>query len=155
MKQFHLTESGLAKFQAELETLKSKRVGIAQAIASAREQGDLSENAEYQTAKEEQELLENRIEEISLILKNASLIGKSTEKVAGIVSLGSTVKLQSLEDSLAMTYVIVGTMEADPSENRISDESPVGQKLLGKGLGEEIVLPRPDGLVACKIVAIN
>ena len=155
MKQFHLTESGLEKFQTELETLKSKRVGIAQAIASAREQGDLSENAEYQTAKEEQELLEHRIEEISLILKNASLISKSTEKAPGIVSLGSTVQLQSLEDSMEMIYVIVGTMEADPSENRISDESPVGQKLLGKGLGEEIVLPCPDGMVACKIVAIH
>ena len=155
MKQFHLTESGLAKFKAQLETLKSKRAGIAQAIASAREQGDLSENAEYQTAKEEQELLENRIEEISLVLKNASLIGKSTEKVAGIVALGSTVQLQSLEDSMEVTYMIVGTMEADPSENRISDESPVGQKLLGKGIGEEIVLPRPGGMVACKIVAIH
>ena len=155
MQKFHLTQSGLDKFQAELSELKQRRPQIAEAIAAAREQGDLSENSGYQTAKEEQDVLESRIREIENMLKNVNLIGGSRRQAVAAVDLGSTVHLQDLDNSAELVFAIVGTMEADPSENKISDESMVGQNLLGKTIGEEVILPRPDGASTCKIIAIN
>ena len=155
MPKFHLTRAGLEKFKRELEELKRKRPGMAEAIASAREQGDLSENASYQSAKEEQELLENRIEEIENVLKNASLIDNSGRRSSNIVGLGSTVHLQALEGTAQLVFTIVGTMEADPLENKISDESLVGRQLIGKEIGIEVLLPAPDGETAYKISAIK
>ncbi len=155
MQKFYLTKSGLDKFEQELEQLKQKRPQIAEAIASAREQGDLSENSEYQTAKEEQEILESRIEELENILKNSSLIDESRPHSNTTISLGSIVYLQEPRKSSTLIFSIVGTMEADPSENKISDESPIGQAMIGKKVGEEVTLPRLDGEVVCKIMAIK
>ena len=155
MQRFHLTRAGLEKFRRELEELKRKRPGMAEAIASAREQGDLSENASYQSAKEEQELMENRIKEIENIVKNASLIDNSGQRSSNVVGLGSTVHLQSSEGDVRLVFTIVGTMEADPLEEKISDESPVGSRLIGKEVGVEVLLPGSDGETAYKITAIK
>ena len=155
MQKFYLTKTGLDKFTQELERLKSRRPQVAEAIASAREQGDLSENSEYQTAKEEQGILENRIEELENILKHSCLIDASRSHSTMTVGLGSTVHLKSSQNPDALVFNIVGTMEADPFENKISDESPIGKVLIGKKIGEEVALPRPDGKIVCRITAIE
>ena len=155
MQKFYLTKPGLDKFTKELEQLKSRRPQVAESIASAREQGDLSENSEYQSAKEEQGILENRIEELENILKNSCLIDESQPHSTMIVGLGSTVYLKNLQNSAALVFNIVGTMEADPFENKISDESPIGKVLIGKKIGEEVALPKSDGKIICRIVAIE
>ena len=155
MHKFHLTSAGLAKFKQELEELKSQRPEITEAIASAREQGDLSENAGYQSAKEEQGIVEGRIEEVENVIKNAILIDNSHRRSSTIVDLGSTVYLKDIQGVEELVFNIVGTMEADPMADKISDESPVGQRLIGQTIGAEIILPRPDGEVAYKIVAIK
>ena len=155
MPKFYLTRAGLEKFKRELEELKRKRPEMAEAIASAREQGDLSENASYQSAKEEQELVESRINEIETVLKNASLIDNSGHRSSNVVGLGSTVHLQALEGATQLVFTIVGTMEADPLENKISDESLVGRQLIGKAIGVEVSLPVADGEMAYKISAIK
>ena len=143
------------KFKRELEELKRKRPSMAEAIASAREQGDLSENASYQSAREEQELLESRIEEIETVLKNASLIDNSGRRSSNVVGLGSTVHLKALEGAAQLVFTIVGTMEANPLENKISDESLVGRQLIGKEVGGEVLLPAVDGETVYKISAIK
>lgn len=139
-KQYHLTREGLAELKAELEELTAKRTEIAEAIAAARSQGDLSENAEYHEAKEEQGRNEGRISEIETILANAEVI--ATPKDDNKVRLGSTVKLKSKEGK-AKEFQIVGTVEADPLNGKISDESPIGQALLGKKEGEEVEIKTP------------
>ena len=152
MQKFYLTKAGLEKFKGELEGLKKRRPEVAEAIASAREQGDLSENSEYQTAKEEQEVLESRIEELEGILKNVSLI---SGRGGAAVRLGSTVRLKKTAGGGELVFKLVGTMEADPFENVISDESPIGQALLGKKVGDKVALPRPSGPLDCEITAVS
>lgn len=139
-KQYHLTREGLAELKAELAELISKRTEISEAIASARSQGDLSENAEYHEAKEDQSRNEGRIEEIENIVTNAEVI--ETPKDDNKVRLGSTVKLKS-EDGKTKQFQVVGTVEADPLNGKISDESPIGQALLGKKEGEEVEIKTP------------
>lgn len=140
---------------AELEELKARRPQIIEAISSAREQGDLSENSEYQTAKEEQASLEHRIEEIEKILKNHTLISKKGKRSnLSAVALGSTVRLKTA-DGEERVIEIVGTIEADPFINKISDDSPVGKSLLGKLVGDEVSLPGSPQPMVCKIIAID
>lgn len=139
-KQFHLTSKGLAELKAELDTLISKRATIAEEIASARSQGDLAENAEYHAAKEEQGRNEIRIEEIENILHNAEVI--TTPKNDNKVRLGSTVKLKNGNGS-SKEFQVVGTVEADPLNGKISDESPIGKALMGKKEGEEVEIVTP------------
>lgn len=139
-KQFHLTSQGLAELKAELEQLTAKRAPIAESIATARSQGDLAENAEYHAAKEEQGRNELRIEEIENILANAEVI--ATPKNDNKVRLGSSVKLKH-ESGKAKEFQIVGTVEADPLNGKISDESPIGQALMGKKEGEEVEIVTP------------
>ena len=155
MQKFHLTRAGLDKFKRELEELKRQRPEIAETIASAREQGDLSENASYQSAKEEQDLLETRIDEIGNILKNVTLINTGQRRSSTMVGLGSTVHLQDLTTNDEVIFSIVGTMEADPSEHKISDESLVGRSLIGKQVGAEVCLPAIAGESTYKITAIK
>ncbi|MYB40410.1 transcription elongation factor GreA [Candidatus Saccharibacteria bacterium] len=155
MQKFYLTKAGLEKFERELEGLKKRRPEIAEAIASAREQGDLSENSEYQTAKEEQEILESRIDELESILKNVSIIDGSSRHSKTAVALGSTIHLKEAAGGGELVFKLVGTMEADPFENIISDESPIGQALLGKKVGDKVALPRPSGPLDCEITAIK
>lgn len=155
MQRFHLTKAGLLKLQEELEGLRQKRPQLVESIASAREQGDLSENSEYQTAKEEHDMLESRIKELENIVKNANIIDNARKHSAAIVGLGSTVCLKDLDNSTELTYTLVGTVEADPFEQKISDESPIGQILIGKKVGDQVALPRSGGELVCKIEKIQ
>ncbi|MCY3804287.1 MAG: transcription elongation factor GreA [Candidatus Saccharibacteria bacterium] len=153
--QVYLTQSGVEKFQLELSKLKARRVEIVKIIAEAREQGDLSENAEYQTAKEEQESLDSRIEEINSMLRNYILIDSQAKDATAIIRLGSVVQLHNLTSGDKQTLTIVGTMEANPFESKISDDSPVGQILMGKIIGEEVNLPSAKGHQPYKIISIS
>jgi transcription elongation factor GreA len=150
-KVYQLTPAGKLELEQELEDLKSQRVSIAQKIADARDYGDLSENAEYDAARSEQVQLETRISEIEDILQNASIIEHAqTSQVA----VGANVVLQA-GGGKTVTYAIVGSVEADPLEGKISDESPIGQALLGKKVGEEATIQTPRGEMTYKITQIK
>lgn len=151
-KQFHLTEEGIAELKEELAGLIAARPDVADAIRVAREQGDLSENAEYQAAKQDQERQETRISELEHILKNVAVIKKP--KGSDKVSYGSTVSLKS-ESGKEKTFTIVGTVEADPLNGKISDESPIGKALLGKKTGEEVEIVTPADTTTYKVVSIS
>lgn len=134
-KLFHMTKDGIEELKSELSSLKLRRGDIAEAIKNAREQGDLSENAEYHVAKDEHEKTEGRILELEHILQNVEVITKRGGK--GKVTLGSTVKLKTGDGKLT-EFTVVGTVEADPLSGKISDESPIGQALIGKNVGDEV-----------------
>jgi len=151
-KQFHLTPDGVNELNTELTALISQRSEVAERIKAAREFGDLTENAEYATARQEQERAENRISEIEHILQNVEVIKKP--KGDSKVQLGSEVKLKS-NDGKSKTYKVVGTVEADPSEGKISDESPIGQALLGKKVGEMVEIVTPLETISYKIVDLS
>lgn len=136
-KLFRLTQTGLEELRRELESLLGQRGSIAERIKQARELGDLSENAEYQTAREEQDRLETRISEVDHVVKNSQIIKKP--KNNGQVRLGSTVKLKSAEGK-NLEFQVVGTMEADPLDGKISDESPIGVALIDKKVGDSATI---------------
>ena len=150
-KQFRLTQSGVDELQAEVDTLIAKRSDIADAIKSARELGDLAENAEYQSARAEQERNEARISEIENILQNVEIIQKP--KGDSKVQLGSTVKLKG--DGKTKEFQVVGTVEADPLNGKISDESPIGKALLGRKEGESVEITTPAETMTYQIVDIG
>lgn len=150
-KLFRLTKEGVDTLQTELEGLKAKRVTIAEAIKSARELGDLAENAEYQSARAEQDRNETRISEIESILQNVEIIKKP--RAAGKVQLGSRVKLRS--DGKTKEFQVVGTVEADPLNGKISDESPIGQALIDQKVGDKVEIKTPAETAAYKIVSIS
>ncbi|MFO0970834.1 MAG: transcription elongation factor GreA [Candidatus Saccharimonadales bacterium] len=139
-KEFQLTKEGVTELQAELSELKAKLLDVIESIKTARDQGDLSENAEYHAAKEEQERVDNRIAEIEHILANAEVISKRTKNTVGI---GCTVTLKG--GKKPVTYHIVDSVEADPLEAKISDESPIGKALLGKKVGDKVEITLPAG----------
>ena len=149
-KPFHLTKEGVAELEAERAQLLIKRVETAEAIKVAREMGDLSENAEYQSAKQEQERNDARLEEIEYILANVELIkaGKAQKIV-----LGTTVTLKG-KAGKEIVFQVVGTLEANPLERKISDESPIGQALLGKKEGDEVEIKTPVETATYTIAAI-
>lgn len=151
MKKFHLTQSGIDEFTAEREALKIRRLETAEAIKTAREMGDLAENAEYQSARQDQERIEGRLEEIEHILANAELISANNGKQVG---LGSTVTLKD-DGGKELVLQVVGTIEADPLAQKISDESPIGQALLGKKEGDSVEIVRPNGATVYVLHAIN
>jgi transcription elongation factor GreA len=151
-KQFRLTQQGVAELKEEYATLLAKRPVIAEAIKTARELGDLAENAEYQSARQEQEKNDTRLAEIDNILQNVEVI--TTPKVDGNVRLGSKVKLQAAGGK-AKEFQVVGTVEADPLNGRISDESPIGQALLGKKVGAEVEIKTPAETITYKIADIS
>lgn len=154
-KQVMLTEEGLKKLEAELEVLKGeKRTEIAEKIKVARSYGDLSENSEYDDAKNEQAILEARIADIEASLKNAVIIDES-EISNDRVHLGSTVKIKNLANDMEMTIRIVGSNESDPKKLQISDESPVGMGLLGKAIDDVAEIETPGGIVAYKVIEIS
>jgi transcription elongation factor GreA len=134
-KQFQITEEGKKELEAELEQLKSRRGDIADKIAEARDYGDLSENAEYDAAREEQGLVESRVAEIEDILLNAEII---TGGHKGKIGLGSVVELTTGKKSV--TYTVVGPVEANPLEGKISNESPIGVALFGKKVDDEVTI---------------
>ena len=154
-KQVILTSEGLEKLEKELEYLKTvKRQEVAAEIKVALGYGDLSENSEYDEAKNKQAQMEIRIAEIEAMLKNAKVIDEadiSTETV----SVGCTVKVHDVEFDEELEYSIVGSTEADPSNGKISDESPVGAALLGKAVGDVVDVPAPAGSIDLKIIEIH
>ena len=150
-KHFKLTQSGMDELNSELSKLVAKRANIADAIKTAREQGDLSENAEYQSARAEQEKNEARITEIENILQNVELIKKPRSDSK--IQLGTLVKLKA--GGKTKEFQVVGTVEADPLSGKISDESPIGKALIGKSLGDSVEITNPAETTTYKIVEIG
>jgi len=150
-KTYNLTQEGIDELKSELKELIGQRKHAAERIKAARELGDLSENAEYQSAREEQDRLEARISEVEHILQNSQLIKKP--KKDGKVRLGSTVTLK--DGGKPLVYQVVGTMEADPAHGKISDESPIGKALLGKTEADKVDLKTPSGSHTYKIIKIS
>src|SRR6185369_1842509 len=148
---FHLTAEGLQALKDELQELTtSKRVEIAERLKEAKADGDLSENAMYDAARDEQSFVEGRISEIEHILKHAVVIA---HKGGSSVSLGSKVHVE-LEEGEA-EYVIVGSTEANPDEGKISDQSPIGKALLGKKTGDEVEVEVPSGKMVYRIKKVS
>ena len=154
-KQILLTDEGLLKLEQELEMLKTeKRQEVAEKIKVARGFGDLSENSEYDAAKEEQAQVEARIVQLENMLKNAKVIDED-EIDLNVVSVGTRVKIYDEEFDEELEYNIVGSTEADPDMNKISDESPVGKALVGKRIGETVDVDTPGGTIRFKILSID
>jgi transcription elongation factor GreA len=149
-KLFHLTQSGIDELSAELDALRIKRAETAEAIKVARELGDLAENAEYQSARQEQERNDARIDEIEHILANVEVIQAKGKKQVG---LGSKVTLKSAKGR-EMVLQVVGTIEADPLAQKISDESPIGKALLGKKEGDDVEIKTPADTMIYTIAAV-
>ena len=153
MKQvFNITEVGKKELEEELASLISQRKEIAEEVATARDFGDLRENSEYDAARKKQGLAETRIAEIENILQNAVIIGEGEKDK---VNLGNTIKLKNLENSKEVKYTLVGAVEANPLEGKISNESPIGQQLINKKLGEVVEITTPKGSIKYEITEIN
>ena len=151
-KTFHLTQQGVDELKAEREDLLKKRIETAEAIKNAREMGDLSENAEYQSAKQDQEKNDARLEEVDFILANVTLItnnGKSKK-----IELGSMVTLKDAKGK-ELVCQVVGTIEADPIAKKISDESPIGRALLGKKEGDSVEITTPSDTTVYTVKSIH
>ena len=154
-KQTLLTDEGLKNYENELEYLKDvKRKEIAEKIKVARSFGDLSENSEYDEAKNDQAMLEARIAQIEAILKNAKIIDDS-ELTNEHIHIGSKVKLHDCEFDEDIEYQIIGSNEADPFDGKISDESPVGAALLGHKIGDTVEVETPDGAIKFVVLEIS
>lgn len=149
-KMYQITSQGKKELEAELATLKARRGEIADKIAEARDYGDLSENAEYDAAREDQGLVESRIAEIEDVLMNAEII-KGSKRTS--VGLGSKVELKN--GSKTVNYHVVGPVEANPAEGRVSNESPIGVALMGKKVGETAVVTTPKGEINYKVVSVG
>ena len=155
-KEVKLTAEGLKKLEDELEMLRvEKRKEIAERIKIARDFGDLSENAEYTAAKEEQAKMESRIAEIKKILENVVVIDEKKKGKKKVVSIGSTVVVHDYAFDEDVTYTIVGSMESNPAEFKISDESPVGKALLGTKPGDEVEVECPGEIVKLKVLELK
>ena len=150
----YLTEEGKKEIEKELEILKGeKRRELSKRLRSAIQMGDLSENADYIAAKEEQGFLEGRIQELEYLLKYAEIIDKNNNS-NHIVNIGSTVTIQE-EGEEPETYYIVGSKEADPQNGRISNESPIGSALLGAKVGDTVTVKTPAGSFQFKVLKIE
>lgn len=153
-KQVNLTKEGLTALENELEYLKTvKRKEVSEKIKVALSFGDLSENSEYDEAKNEQAMVESRISEVEVLLKNVHLVNEE-DLTTDVVSLGSTVTLKNLKNDKVDTYKIVGSTEASPLKKRISDESPVGKAVLGHKQGETVDAEVPSGVIQYQILDI-
>ena len=149
-----MTYEGLKALEDELQDLKvNRRREVAQKIKEAREQGDLSENAEYDAAKEEQRDIELRIEEIDKILKNAEVVDDDAD--SGVINVGCTVRIKDLEFDEEEMYYIVGSSEIDPLSGKISDESPIGKALLHRSVGDVVEVETPGGIMRLEILEIG
>lgn len=149
-KLYQITDDGKRELETELEQLKGRRSDIADKIAEARDYGDLSENAEYDAAREEQGLVESRIAEIEDVLLNAELIKSSR---GSKVALGSKVELKTGNKTVA--YSVVGSVEADPLEGKVSNESPIGEALMGKKVGDHVTITTPKGAINYEVVKVS
>lgn len=154
-KKVMLTYEGLKKYQDELQELKvNRRQDVAQKLKEARAQGDLSENAEYDAAKDEQRDIEARIEEIEKLLKNVEVVDEA-EVDLDVISFGCKVKVRDMEFKEDLEYKIVGSSEADSLKGKISNESPVGKALLGHKTGDTVKVETQAGVVKFKILEIQ
>lgn len=149
-KMFQITDAGKKELESELAELKGRRGAIAEKIAEARDYGDLSENAEYDSAREEQGLVESRIAEIEDVLLNAEII---TASKSSSVKLGSKVELKTGPKSFV--YHVVGPVEADPMAGKISNESPIGLALMGKKIGDIATITTPKGAIDYEVVKVG
>jgi len=155
VKEVILTREGYEKLRQEIEFLSTdKRRQVADRIRVAREFGDISENAEYDDAKNEQMLLEHRIATLEERLKAARVI-EASEVSSDVVSIGSRVKLKDMDANETVEYHIVGSAEANPAEHRLSNESPVGKAIIGRKKGEVVEVAAPRGSLKFKIMAIE
>lgn len=152
--EHYLTEEGAAKLRVELEELKGpRRVELAQRLRTAIQQGDLSENADYAKAKEDQAFLEGRIQQLETLLKHAVIIAEDGSK-DGVIKLGSRITIKE-DGREAVRYFMVGANEANPREGRISNESPIGQALLGHREKEKVVVKTPRGELEFEILKVE
>lgn len=155
MKKNILTYEGLKKYESELEELKvNKRQEVAQKIKEAREQGDLSENAEYDAAKDEQRDIEARIEELEKLLKNAEVVDED-EVDLDKISIGCKIKILDIEFEEELEYKIVGSTEANSLKGKISNESPVGHALIGHMVGDIVDVETQVGTIQYKVLEIQ
>lgn len=154
-KEVLLTPEGLKKLETELEMLKTeKRREVAERISAALEFGDISENSEYDDAKNEQAFIEGRILTLEKLLRNARVIEADEEGDDNVVSLGKKITIKDLETSDVFEYQLVGSAEADPTEAKISNESPVGQAIMGKTTGTIVEVEVLDGTLQYEIVKV-
>lgn len=154
-KKFYMTLDGKAKLEQELEYLKAeKRKEVVERIKIARSFGDLSENSEYDSAKEEQAFVEGRIVTLEKMIRNAVII-QEDETNSSVVSLGKSVKFKELPDGDEELYTIVGSAESDPFEGKISNDSPMAQSLLGKSVGDKVTVQTPGGEMKVEILEIK
>ncbi|AZU63435.1 transcription elongation factor GreA [Neobacillus mesonae] len=154
-KVFPMTQAGKEKLEQELEYLKTvKRKEVVERIKIARSFGDLSENSEYDSAKEEQAFVEGRITTIENMIRNAKIIAEG-ELAGDSVALGRSVTFIELPDGEEETYAIVGSAEADPFEGKISNDSPIAKSLIGKKVGDEVSVQTPGGEMSVRIVSIK
>lgn len=148
---FHLTQEGLDELKSELAELKENKIpALIERVSAAREQGDLSENSEYHAARDELSMTEGRVEELEELIGKAKVV---TKQESDTVQIGSKVTVES--NGKAHTYHIVGKYEADPMNKKISDESPLGQALLGKKIGHDVEYEAPVGKVIYKVVEVE
>lgn len=154
-KDVILTRDGLEKLEQELEDLKTvKRKEVADRIKQAIGFGDLSENSEYEDAKNEQAFIEGRILTLEKMLRNVKVI-EDDNAVEGVVSIGSVIKVRDIEMDEEEEYKLVGTVEADPMNNRISNESPVGRAIIGHKVGEIVDVEVPMGVIKYEILSVT
>ncbi|ACJ33132.1 Transcription elongation factor GreA [Anoxybacillus flavithermus WK1] len=154
-KEYPMTKAGKEKLEQELEYLKTvKRKEVVERIQIARSFGDLSENSEYDAAKDEQAFVESRIQMLENMIRNAKIIEEDLEST-DIVSLGRTVTFVELPDGEEESYTIVGSAEADPFEGKISNDSPIAKSLIGRRVGEEVTVHTPGGDMVVKIIAVK
>lgn len=154
-KSYYMTQEGKEKLEQELLYLKTeRRQEVVERIKVARDFGDLSENSEYDAAKDEQAFVESRISQVEKMIRNAVIIENDNEN-PNVVSLGKSVTFQELPDGEEETYTIVGSAEADPFEGKISNDSPMAKSLLGHEIGEEVAVVTPGGDIQVKILKVE
>lgn len=154
-KEVFLTAEGLEKLESELEVLKTiKRREVAERISASLEFGDISENSEYDNAKNEQAFIEGRILTLEKLLRNAKIIEANDDEDESIVSLGKRITLKDLETAEVFEYRLVGSAEANPAEAKISNESPVGQAILGKTAGTVVEVEVLDGILRYEVIKV-
>lgn len=154
-KDIFFTREGLEKIENEIEYLKTvRRKEVSERIKIALGYGDLSENAEYDEAKNEQAQVEDRIAKLELMVRNARIIDEDS-LTDDVVNIGSTVKVKDLEDDEEDEFIIVGSVESDPLEGKISNESPVGSKLIGLKVGDVAEIEVPDGIIKYEVIGIS
>lgn len=154
-KKHYMTVDGKKKLEEELKYLTTeKRKEVVERIKVARDFGDLSENSEYDAAKDEQAFVESRINQVEKMIRDAVIIEEDQDN-SGVVSIGKSVKFQEVPDGDEEEYTIVGSAESDPLDGKISNDSPMGRSLIGHAIGEEVVVSTPGGDINVKILEVN